>query len=120
MIRRGQRPHRVHTQIGRVGDVGRREQEKLLLPQAPMVELQVDGERGQPHSIEPTPSFDSSSSASVPSHLASSGEIAAALRAEAYSWPRLVFPPLKKSGHIMLDGCTKEGTISAIRAPCFS
>lgn len=33
----------------------------------------------------------------------------AALRKEAYNWPRLVFPPLKKPGHIILDSCTKEG-----------
>lgn len=31
------------------------------------------------------------------------------IRMEAYDWPRLVFPPLKKSGHVILDGCTKEG-----------
>jgi ribosomal protein RSM22 (predicted rRNA methylase) len=35
-----------------------------------------------------------------------------ALRLEAYSWPRLIFPPLKKSGHIILDGCTAEGESS--------
>ena len=32
-----------------------------------------------------------------------------ALRTEAYSWPRLIFRPLKKAGHIILDGCTAEG-----------
>lgn len=31
------------------------------------------------------------------------------LRREAYEWPRLVFPPFKKSGHIILDACTAEG-----------
>ena len=116
VIRRGQRPPRVHSKVGRDGDVSLREQDKLRLPQTPVAELQVDGEHGQPHSIEPTPSLDSSSSASVPSRLASREEIAAALRAEAYSWPRLVFPPLKRGGHIMLDGCTQEGTISAVYA----
>jgi ribosomal protein RSM22 (predicted rRNA methylase) len=34
----------------------------------------------------------------------------AALMSESYKWPRLVFPPLKKSGHIILDCCTAEGT----------
>jgi hypothetical protein len=33
-----------------------------------------------------------------------------ALRSEAYGWPRLVFPPLKKSGHIIIDACTREGS----------
>ena len=32
-----------------------------------------------------------------------------ALRSEAYGWPRLVFPPLKKSGHIIIDACTRQG-----------
>jgi hypothetical protein len=32
------------------------------------------------------------------------------LRSEAYGWPRLVFPPLKKSGHIIIDACTREGS----------
>lgn len=32
----------------------------------------------------------------------------AALRNEAFHWPRLVFPPLKKSGHIIIDACTAE------------
>ncbi|THH04971.1 hypothetical protein EW145_g5134 [Phellinidium pouzarii] len=27
------------------------------------------------------------------------------IRLEAYSWPRLVFAPLKKSGHVVIDGC---------------
>ena len=31
------------------------------------------------------------------------------LRHEAYDWPRLVFPPLKRSGHIILDVCASEG-----------
>jgi Mitochondrial small ribosomal subunit Rsm22 len=41
-----------------------------------------------------------------------------ALRLEAYSWPRLVFPPLKKSGHIILDSCTAEGETSLWRWFC--
>lgn len=31
------------------------------------------------------------------------------LRKHAYHWPRLVFPPLKRSGHIILDSCTPSG-----------
>ena len=31
------------------------------------------------------------------------------LRQNAYHWPRLVFPPLKRSGHIILDSCTPSG-----------
>lgn len=41
--------------------------------------------------------------------LESPSNLEEALRSEAYGWPRLVFPPLKKSGHIIIDACTREG-----------
>lgn len=41
------------------------------------------------------------------------------LRGEAYGWPRLVFPPLKKSGHIIIDACTREGSCPALFPPLF-
>lgn len=40
----------------------------------------------------------------------SADEVQEALRLEAFNWPRLVFPPMKKSGHVILDSCTAEGT----------
>ncbi|KAL4067352.1 mitochondrial small ribosomal subunit Rsm22-domain-containing protein [Scleroderma yunnanense] len=40
-----------------------------------------------------------------------------ALRREAYGWPRLVFPPLKRSGHIIIDACTPEGKIMRLTIP---
>lgn len=42
-------------------------------------------------------------------------ELREALQLEAYSWPRLVFPPLKRSGHVILDSCTSEGGFSLRR-----
>ena len=41
--------------------------------------------------------------------LQNSTDLQAQLRQEAYQWPRLIFRPLKKSGHIILDSCTVEG-----------
>ena len=38
--------------------------------------------------------------------------IEGSLRGSAYHWPRLVFPPIKRSGHIILDSCTPGGRIS--------
>jgi len=38
------------------------------------------------------------------------------MRTESYGWPRLVFPPMKKSGHVILDSCTAEGTIFAFES----
>ncbi len=31
------------------------------------------------------------------------------LRAEAYYWPRLVYPPLKRNGHVVMDTCHPSG-----------
>jgi len=42
----------------------------------------------------------------------SAEELQEALRLEAFSWPRLVFPPMKRSGHVILDSCTAEGQSS--------
>jgi len=35
-----------------------------------------------------------------------------ALRMEAYEWPRIVYPPLKKSGHVIMDVCTINAEIA--------
>lgn len=43
------------------------------------------------------------------SELISAADSEQRIRLEAYNWPRLVFPPLKRSGHIILDACTMEG-----------
>ena len=45
----------------------------------------------------------------VVSEPLSGSALEAALRHEAYSWPRLIFPPLKRSKHVILDACTAEG-----------
>ncbi|KAL5535734.1 RSM22 [Sanghuangporus sanghuang] len=39
------------------------------------------------------------------------------IRLEAYDWPRMVFPPLKRSGHVIIDGCTLEGKIMRMTIP---
>jgi hypothetical protein len=32
-----------------------------------------------------------------------------ALRSAIGTWPRIVYPPMKRSGHVILDTCTSEG-----------
>lgn len=39
----------------------------------------------------------------------SKGELQDALRGQAYQWPRLVYPPLKRSGHVVMDTCHPSG-----------
>lgn len=107
---------RAQTTVGRVGGVGKRELVKLSSKQASVTELLVDGES---HSTGT--SGESVEDVQIKSDVGQHGENAIvessllgdeldiALRAEAYNWPRLVFPPLKRSGHIIIDGCTQEG-----------
>ncbi|CAG8549410.1 1544_t:CDS:10 [Diversispora eburnea] len=36
---------------------------------------------------------------------------------EAFQWPRLIVPPMKRSGHVVMDGCSKSGYIERIVIP---
>jgi ribosomal protein RSM22 (predicted rRNA methylase) len=51
-------------------------------------------------------------SSHVASELSSDEDPAALeedMRREAYQWPRLVYPPLKRSGHVVMDTCHPNG-----------
>ncbi|KAF9513878.1 hypothetical protein BS47DRAFT_1343701 [Hydnum rufescens UP504] len=39
------------------------------------------------------------------------------IRAESFYWPRVIYPPLKRSGHVILDTCTKDGDIARHTIP---
>lgn len=95
-----------------MGEIGReeerREQEK---------EKEEQGERKQlwPDKTSPTSLPETSTEILVQEtvdveSLEQNGDaLQAVLREEAFAWPRLVFAPLKNSGHIILDACTAEG-----------
>lgn len=106
VIQRGARPDRVDTKIGRIGEVGKRALAAERLSKTPIKELviYVEGdESALPSEIElPQRPLD-------PDHALSASDVQAQLRLEAYQWPRLIFPPLKKSGHAILDACTADG-----------
>lgn len=107
VIRRGTRPVSRGTQLGRIGDVGRWELEKAAQKHTPKKELLLHNEGEQPaSSIEDE--FSTSSDGTVAAS-GSSEDLEEALRLEAFHWPRLVFPPLKNAGHIIIDACTAEG-----------
>jgi hypothetical protein len=40
-----------------------------------------------------------------------------ALRAQAYSWPRIIYPPMKRSGHVILDMCNPDGMFKTKSCP---
>lgn len=118
VIRRGPRPAATEHKAGRVGEVGKREMQKIAQKDKRMTELTVDGEH--PPTVAAVSGTDDADTTSISQETgilgqsdiqmaASSEEMEEALRSEAYHWPRLVYPPLKKSGHIILDSCTAEG-----------
>lgn len=110
VIRRGPRPAPATTKVGRVGDVARRDIAKQV--DASVTHLSIDGEH------RASPVADGSQDVAEEEVLdheetaLTTSDVYAALRQEAYGWPRLVFPPLKRSGHIIIDGCTAEGELT--------
>ncbi|KAI0323089.1 mitochondrial small ribosomal subunit Rsm22-domain-containing protein [Amylostereum chailletii] len=115
VIRRGPRPTAPETRVGRLGEVGKREQQKEW-ERLNMVELELHEDAVQTSARPETSSGDP-----VPLPDAAeyklTDEMLASLRQEAFHWPRLVFPPMKRSGHIILDVCAPEGQIIRMTIP---
>ncbi|KAH7886180.1 mitochondrial small ribosomal subunit Rsm22-domain-containing protein [Phlebopus sp. FC_14] len=130
VVRRGPKPMTVAGQpVGRMGGVGLeslqrevnartvvpRELERADVPHEHHSHQQYD------HPRSPLPPYTSSNT--EPELCESEGTFQTAsdleetLRREAYGWPRLVFPPLKRSGHIIIDACTQEGKIMRLTVP---
>lgn len=102
VIQRGARPDRVDTNVGRIGEVGKRSKRGS---NTPMKELEVHVEGAE----SALPSQTEILEVADPDHGLSPSEIHAQLRLEAYQWPRLVFPSMKKGAHIIMDTCISEG-----------
>ncbi|PPQ72470.1 hypothetical protein CVT24_003094 [Panaeolus cyanescens] len=114
VIRRGPRPLPVNSMVGRVGTIGKRASDKARLANAPLKELHVYSEGDAAQLLVPE---QQETNISVTEKVLTPTEVEEQLRQEAYHWPRLVFPPLKKSGHIILDSCTAEGKIMRLTIP---
>ncbi|KAH7915708.1 mitochondrial small ribosomal subunit Rsm22-domain-containing protein [Hygrophoropsis aurantiaca] len=116
VIRRGSRPEpNSGTTVGRIGAVGQEALDRAAATKYPR-ELRLAGQHEGP--------LDDAVDAVLPLEAPAviegtnaSRELEDALRLEAFQWPRLVFPPLKKSGHIILDACTSEGKIMRLTIP---
>ncbi|PPQ76992.1 hypothetical protein CVT25_014809 [Psilocybe cyanescens] len=116
VIRRGPRPSPVNTSVGRVGAIGKRAMEVSRFANEEMRELEVEVD--ETGAVLTTAAEMPTTEAIVDvDELEEPSGLQAALRKEAYNWPRLVFPPLKKPGHIILDSCTKEGKIMRVTIP---
>jgi len=120
VIRRGTRPSHAATNHGRIGGVGKRALDQQALSQVPVKELQLHHEYNETAIVAaevPAPDIESAIVVEQLPEPQSYAELQEALRLEAYNWPRLVFPPLKKSGHVILDSCTAEGKIMRLTIP---
>lgn len=96
--------------------MGKEALEKEAMKNLPIKELMLHGEHEELEAAaevdgthEPELGVESTGSSTVLDATQSAEELKEALRLEAYGWPRLVFPPLKRSGHVILDSCTAEG-----------
>ena len=119
VIQRGPRPTQMNSNAGRVGLVGLRDVQERIVKATPVKQLSLFEEGA----TQPLASTESSLASEVapqaPLQVPNGEELTASeletvLRQEAYHWPRLVFPPMKKSGHVILDSCTPEGWRSVL------
>ncbi|KDR85631.1 hypothetical protein GALMADRAFT_84637 [Galerina marginata CBS 339.88] len=117
VIRRGPRPSPMNTSVGRVGAIGKRRVNEDRLANTPLKELEIytDETGAIPDKGNETPAIQPIVESKE--GILEPPELQAQLRREAYQWPRLVFRPLKKSGHIILDSCTSEGKIMRLTIP---
>ena len=107
VISRGPRPSVPHVKVGRLGEVGQRQIQNEGAKCQP-VELELD-DGGSLATTQLVQAIVPPEKITEPS-THSPAEIDSLLKAESFHWPRLVFPPLKKSGHVVMDVCEPSGT----------
>jgi hypothetical protein len=107
VVRRGPRPIPGPIMMGRIGEVGRRSIAQEA-SRKPLRELTIHDETTV-EEFPPTTPPPTTTEVGSSVEPESPENFEEALRLESFSWPRLVFPPLKRSGHIILDSCTAEG-----------
>ncbi|KAG8683282.1 37S ribosomal protein S22, partial [Ceratobasidium sp. 394] len=137
VVRRGQAPNTHASQRygspfahGLVGEVGREEAEKIQLDLErgkikqkgrgklrgrTVLEVGEDGVWDSPDRDLPDASQSSSESTPPPEKEYISEE--SAMQSAIGTWPRIVYPPMKRSGHVILDTCTHQGSIARITIP---
>lgn len=96
-----------HSANGRMGGVGKEELEKARVKvQGQSVLREVEGGGYEMVSLAEVEGVQAGSS----TEESSSVDVDyASLRKEAYSWPRLIAPPIKRSGHVVMDVCSPNG-----------
>jgi len=114
VLGRGQRPaSSTSAQTGRVGGVGKEVLEKEAEKREGKSELrEVEGGGGEFEMISLTDlaSGQQKVPGSTQGDAQTEEEVDGELRMEAYTWPRVVAPPMKRAGHVILDTCFPDGT----------
>ncbi|KZT27577.1 Rsm22-domain-containing protein [Neolentinus lepideus HHB14362 ss-1] len=116
VMRRGERPPIPETKVGRTGTVGARALEKAALNAEPRKELSLVGEHREQPAVDHADGHATGATTVAEAEGTLEG-LQDQLRVEAYNWPRLVFPPLKRSGHVILDVCAPEAKILRMTIP---
>jgi ribosomal protein RSM22 (predicted rRNA methylase) len=111
VLRRGKRPTKPVVELGRD-----REASTIEEGEKRQRNVWVDAEDGDGiemilENAEPPEEADPELDIPEKDGQISTEELTTHLRSEAYHWPKAVFPPLKRSKHIILDACTAEGKI---------
>lgn len=117
VIRRGTRPSAPRDiEVGRLGQVGKEELAKSSGKKLQRELTESDEPVADVHeATEPVVVVETKPEMEAQSSEALDG----ALRSESNNWPRLVFPPMKRSGHVILDCCTPAGTPLHVVSCCF-
>jgi len=99
----------MFTQVGRMGGVGKEVMEREAIEREGKSELrEIEGGGGEFEMV----SLKDLHLASGPTaeEARNQDETENDLREEAYTWPRVVAPPMKRAGHVILDTCFPDGT----------
>ncbi|OCF32611.1 3-methyl-2-oxobutanoate hydroxymethyltransferase [Kwoniella heveanensis BCC8398] len=103
------------SSVGRMGGVGREEAEKARLKKdGRSILREIEGHEGVLEVVSlPEPDVSEAGEGSKTDAVDWAGvdEMTQELRIEAFGWPRLVAPPMKRSGHVTMDTCCPDGNI---------
>jgi len=114
VIRRGPRPSLPDVKVGRLGEVGRRQIQSEGVKRR-LVELELDD--GGSLALTQLANASEPPEEITEPCTHSSEEIDSLLKAESFHWPRIISPPLKKSGHVVMDVCAPSGSILRMTVP---
>jgi hypothetical protein len=109
IIRRGRRPEKPSQELGR-----ERRPMEMIGEERREVWVDRPGSEGGGEMVLEASLLDQSSTLTENTALEEANDLTDEqltehLRKEAYYWPKLIAPPLKRSKHIILDACTTEG-----------